>query len=198
MAARQIFHDEFHVFPYLEAWLEGQLELFNDASPEYLVPDTERNISGDAAVKPVYADAVRPGGKFVRHAPSRFPRGGVVIKTAADSQFCMSGLYHPEQAFRHVRFRPVIRIQHLNIGSAGQLQSRIPGVGDASVFLVDDLESSVPGCVSVQHGRAFVGRAVVNADGFPVLECLGQQRIQAGLQIRRNVMDGNDDADGWD
>ncbi|MDU7686751.1 MAG: hypothetical protein E7K14_05445 [Bacillota bacterium] len=74
-------------------------------------------------------------------------------------------------------------------------QSPVPGVGDASVLLVDDLESGVHGRAFVQQCRTFVGRAVVNADGLPVLEGLGQEGIQAFPKIGACIINGNDDAD---
>ena len=83
----------------------------------------------------------------------------------------------------------VVAVDEGQVFSAYEAESQVAGLGHASVGLVDDPDAGVGGGIGVEQRAASVGAAVVHAYGFPVLEALRPEAVQASAEELFGVVD---------
>ena len=87
----------------------------------------------------------------------------------------------------------IIAVNKGDVRTGCRIQSHIPGIGLAAVFLMDDPDACVPLCPCITECRAVIGRTIIDQDHLKVRICLGQNAgdtpVQIGLYfIYRNTM----------
>ena len=87
----------------------------------------------------------------------------------------------------------IVRIYKPNPFSQSFLKAFIACCTYASIGLADDAEAGVAGSVFVEDGAGAIGGAVIDADCLPVGEGLCEDAVEALAQVRRDIVDGDDD-----
>ena len=90
----------------------------------------------------------------------------------------------------HGGIHVIIRIHKADVFTRRRIQPRIARGKGALVFLVNHPDAGVLFSPSAQHVRRIVRGAVVDADDFQVFPGLPDQAFQAFIQIRSNVVAG--------
>ena len=90
----------------------------------------------------------------------------------------------------------IIAINEPDPLAAGGVEGAVTGGGDAGVALVGDVDARVEAGVGVKAGGAGVGRAVIDAEGFPVWIGLRADGVEALGEVGRHVIDWDDDGEG--
>lgn len=101
------------------------------------------------------------------------------------------------QGFKGIGLHPVVAVEEEHVLAGGGSESGVAGGAEAPVGLCDDSEPHVALGIVIEDGGAAVGAAVVDADGFPVGECLSQHAVEALPQVGLYVVDGYDDGEPW-
>ena len=88
----------------------------------------------------------------------------------------------------------VVAVHKGHVFSLGQVQSRVSGAAEASVFLVEDLHQGLHGGVGIAEDAGVVGGAVVDEQDLLHMG-LGADGVDAPAQVLGHIVDGNDDRD---
>src|ERR671919_340364 len=75
------------------------------------------------------------------------------------------------------------------------VDARVPCGAEPGIRLPDDAEASVAGGETLGDVRGLVRRAVVDDENLQIRERLLRERLEARLEIRGDVVGGDDDAD---
>jgi hypothetical protein len=89
----------------------------------------------------------------------------------------------------------VVGVQERQVGAGGVPGAGVAGRAEALVLLLDQPEPPVPGGELLGDRDTAVRRAVVHHDHFEVPQRLLLQRLQTGLQVALDVVEGHDDAE---
>ena len=120
--------------------------------------------------------------------------GLLVIEVAAEGDdIHVSLLGHPVGVFQHLGFEEIVAVQQRQVFAGGVLQTRVPGSAGTAVFLVDRLDSGVPGSVFLQNCQGIVLGIVIHADDLNIRQGLGQNAVQAAAQHIMAVIDRDND-----
>ena len=96
-------------------------------------------------------------------------------------------------AFENIGMEKVIAVQKAEPGSRGVLQSKVSCAGYSSMFLRQQSNAWITRGVFLDDLAGAVGRAVVDAEAFPVGTGLREDGIQCSGQVFLYVEDGCDD-----
>ena len=102
----------------------------------------------------------------------------------------------PHQGAGGVGRDPVVAVQKLEIGPPGPVQSEVPALGNAGVFLMDDLNAAVSGRVLVADGAGTIRASVVYQQQLKIRVLLVQDTFDAAADGMLRVVDRDDDTDG--
>ena len=127
--------------------------------------------------------------------PARLRPVLIFLKIPAHCKLCMMVYARPVQGRIHVRLYPVIAVHIADIGALRQCKPCISRIWETSVWLVQDFDAAVSGCIRVALCGRCIGRAVINQNDFQILIGLLQDRIHASVQIRLDIVDRDDDRD---
>lgn len=90
----------------------------------------------------------------------------------------------------------IIAVNKGDVRTGCRIQSHIPGIGLAAVFLMDDPDACVPLCPCITECRAVIGRTIIDQDHLKVRICLGQNAgdtpVQIGLYFIYRNNDGHE------
>ena len=99
--------------------------------------------------------------------------GGVLLDHAEGHPIAAIFLHHRHHGFQQVGGYIVVAVHKADVRSPGQLQSRVPGGGQAAVFLVDHPDPAVRLAAAVADGGAVIRGAVIHQDQLKIPTGLG-------------------------
>ena len=105
--------------------------------------------------------------------------------------------YVRHKQLKSIESQYVITIEEKKPLSMCLVQCLVSCRADAGVGLVEDAKTGILCRIFVEDRAGAVGGAVIDANRLPVGEGLSENRVQALAQIRRYVIDRNDDGEEW-
>ena len=86
----------------------------------------------------------------------------------------------------------VVRIKESEVFAASMRETGIAGMTEAAVLLMNNLEARIFGGITIANNTTMISGTVVDKNGFKILVCLSENRIEATTKIGFDIINRDD------